>query len=277
SRLKSKKNFPLLKYINNHLKYFKDFKFNYDFIKSKNKIIGIFENEKMYLNNQKIQAISDIEVTNNSLAKIIELDLSNNLISDFKGLEKFPNVKILKLNNNRISNIEELEDNLNIQSLSLRNNTISEFNDLKKFKNLKHLDLSGNVTITEIPEVLNELPAIESVKLWNCNLKKFNKSTEKYFWMNQNYRYFSGYSQRDKEFYETAYERIASSNNKLYKHFVQWVLRMKDLMLGHKFTYRDIQRFENQTLRNAIWSGRVTNDFEKWLFNKSQTKISSFF
>ncbi|GAG75369.1 unnamed protein product, partial [marine sediment metagenome] len=54
--------------------------------------------------------------------------------------------------------------------------------------------------------------------------------------MNQNYRYFSGYSQRDKDFYEAAYERVASSNNKLYKHFVEWVLRMKDLMLGQKFT-----------------------------------------
>lgn len=277
NRLQSRSNFPLLKYINSHLEYFKDFEFNYDFIKCKNKIIGIFKNEKMYLNNQNINSISDIEVTNNNLGNIIELDLSNNLISDFKGLEKFPNVKILKINNNRIISIEELENNPNIHSLSLRNNRISEFKGLKRFMNLKHLDLSGNNNITEIPEVLNELPTIETVKLWNCNLKKFSKSTEKYFWMNQNYRYFSGYSQRDKEFYETAFERIASSNNKLYKHFVQWVLRMKDLMLGHKFTYRDIQRFETETLRNAIWSGRVTHDFEKWLLNKSQTKISSFF
>ena len=277
SKLKSRRNFPLLKYINSHLEYFKGFEFNYDFIKCKNKIIGIFKNEKMYLNNQNINKISDIEVTNNNLGNIAELDLSNNLISDLKGLEKFPNVKILKLNNNRIVGIEELENNVNIHSLYLRNNSISEFTGLKRFKNLKHLDLSGNMNITEIPEVLNELPTIETVKLWNCNLKKFTKSTEKYFWMNQNYRYFSGYSQRDKDFYETAYERVASSNNKLYKHFVEWVLRMKDLMLGQKFTYRDIQRFENETLRNAIWSGRVTNDFEKWLLNKSQMKISSFF
>ena len=49
----------MLKYINSHLEYFKDFEFNYDFIKCKNKIIGIFKNEKMYLNNQNIHAISD--------------------------------------------------------------------------------------------------------------------------------------------------------------------------------------------------------------------------
>jgi hypothetical protein len=277
NRLKSKSNFPLIKYINRHLEYFKDFEFNYDFIKCKNKIIGIFKNEKMYLNNQNINVISDIEVTNNNLDNIVELDLSNNLITDFRGLEKFPNVKILKLNNNRITGIEALENNKNIHSLSLRNNRISEFKGLKRFKNLKYLDLSGNINITEIPEVLNELPAIETVKLWNCNIKKLTKSTEKYFWMNQNYRYFSGCSQRDKEFYETAFERIASSNNKLYKHFVQWVLRMRNLMLNHKFTYRDIQRFENETSRNAVWSGRVTNEFVKWLLDKSQTKITSFF
>jgi len=277
TKLRLKNNFPMFKYINSHLEYFKDFEFDYDFIKCKNKIIGIFKNEKLYLNNQNIHAISDIEVTENNLENIVELDLSNNLIPNFIGIEKFPNVEILKLNNNTITKIEELENSLSIHSLYLRNNRISEFKGLNSFKNLQHLDLSSNINITEIPEVLNELPAIKTVKLWNCNLKKFTKSTEKYFWMNQNYRYFSGYSQRDKEFYETTFERTASSNNKLYKHFVQWVLRMKDLMSRYKFTYRDIKRFENQTLKNAIWSGRVTNDFEKWLLNKCQTKISSFF
>jgi hypothetical protein len=277
NKLKPRSNFPLLKYINRHLEYFKGFDFNYDFIKCKNKIVGIFKNEKMYLNNHNIQTISDIEVTNDNLGGIVELDLSNNLISDFNGLEKFNNVKILKLNDNRITRVEELENNNNIHSLSLRNNRVSDFNGLKTFKNLKYLDLSGNINITEIPEILNELPAIETVKFWNCNIKKFTKSTAKYFWMNQNYRYFSGYSERDKEFYESTLERTASTNNKLLKHFVQWVLRMKDLKLEHKFTYQDIQRFEEETLRHAIWSGRVTNDFEKWIFNKSQTKITSFF
>ncbi|GAG75368.1 unnamed protein product, partial [marine sediment metagenome] len=181
SRLQSRSNFPLLKYINSHLEYFKGFEFNYDFIKCKNKIIGIFKNEKMYLNNQNINKISDIEVTNNNLGNIAELDLSNNLISDLKGLEKFPNVKILKLNNNRIVGIEELENNVNIHSLYLRNNSISEFTGLKRFKNLKHLDLSGNMNITEIPEVLNELPTIETVKLWNCNLKKFTNLQKSIF------------------------------------------------------------------------------------------------
>ncbi len=276
-KLKSKSRFPLIKYINRHLEYFKDFEFKYDFIKCKDKIIGIFKNEKLYLNNQNIQSISDIELTNNNLGDIKELDLSNNLVSDFKGLEKFPNVKILKLNNNRITSIEELEHTTNLHSLSLRNNRISEFKGLKRFTNLNYLDLSGNDNITEIPEVLNELPAIETVKLWNCNIKKFTESTEKYFWMNQNYRYFSGYSRRDKEFYESSFARVASSNNKLYKHFVEWVLRMKNLMLTNKFTYRDIQRFESETTRNAVWSGRVTNYFVKWLLDKNQTKITSFF
>ncbi|MFW9824822.1 MAG: leucine-rich repeat domain-containing protein, partial [Candidatus Thorarchaeota archaeon] len=275
NKLKSNRNFPLLKFINRHLEYLKDKKFDYNFIKYKNKIIGLFNNEKVYLSNQNIHNISDIEVTNHGLRNIRELDLSNNLIDNLRGLEKFPNIQILNLNNNGITEIDDLGEN-KIQSLSLRNNRISQFNGLKSFKNLKFLDLSGNPSLTELPEVLNEIPSLETIKLWNCNITNFSKSTEKFFWANQNYRYFSGFTQRDKDYYETTFERTASSHNKLYKHFVQWMLRMKELMLKHKFSYQDIQRFENETQKNAIWSGRVTKDFVKWLFNKSQTKITFY-
>ena len=40
--------------------------------------------------------------------------------------------------------------------------------------------------------------------------------------------------------------------------------------------YDDIFHFESETLKNAIWSGKTTKDFKKWLENKSQTKITSF-
>ena len=53
---------------------------------------------------------------------------------------------------------------------------------------------------------------------------------------------------------------------------------MRNMMKVHRFTYQDIYRFNEETSRKAIWSGRVTNDFKKWLDNnRYQTKITSFF
>jgi len=278
STLKTRKKFPLIQYINKHLEYFEDFEFDYNFIQYNGRIIGIFRNERIYLNNHNIREITDIVVINDILGEVKELDLSNNKISDLKGVEKFSNIRVLKLNNNKITKIEGFENLKNLEKLFLRNNKITEIKGLKEFTNLKHLDLSGNPTITEIPEVLSELPTLETVKLWNCNINKFSETTEKIFWMNQNYRYFTGYNDDDKEFYENTYSRVASSDNKLYKHFVEWVVKLRNFMESYKFSYQDIYRFKEETSKNAIWSGRVTNDFKKWLDDKKyQTKIISFF
>ena len=276
--LKTRNKFPLIQYLNKHLEYFKNFEFEYNFIKYDGRIIGIFRNEEIYLNNQNIREITDVDVINDKLKYVRELDLSNNQISNLKGIEKFSNIRVLKLNNNKIKKIEGVYGLESLEKLLLRNNQIKEIKNLEKFSNLEHLDLSNNPTITQIPEVLNELPNLETIKLWNCRIDKFSKSTEKIFWNNQNYRYFTGYNENDKEYYESAYRKVASSDNKLYKHFVQWVLKMRNLMNTHRFSYQDIYRFNEETPKKAIWSGRITNDFKKWLDDKKyQTKITSFF
>ncbi len=247
------------------------------FIKYKGKIIGVYSSNKVYLGNQNISDIAKIEVLNGKSEEIEELDLSDNEIIDMKGIEKFSHVRILKINNNQILKLNRLKNLKNLQKLFLRNNMISEMEGLENLVNLKYLDLSENQNISEIPEVLNKLPAIDTVRLWNCNIKKFSESTEKFFWMNQNYRYYTDYTQRDRDYYESKHNRLASSNNKLYKHFVQWVIKMRIQMIKQKFNYHDINRFETETSRKPIWSGKATNDFKKWLCNKSQTKITAFF
>ncbi|MFW9942002.1 MAG: leucine-rich repeat domain-containing protein [Candidatus Thorarchaeota archaeon] len=275
--LKSRNKFPLIQYINKHLEYFKDFEFEYSFIKYNERIIGIFRNERVYLNNQNIQDLKNLSLTNNKFEEIKELDLSDNQIFDLKGIEKFTCVSILRLNNNKLSRIEGTESLKNLEKLFLRNNQIKEIRNIKNFNNLKHLDLSDNPTITEIPEGLHNLPKLETVKLWNCHINKFSKSTEKIFWMNQNYRYFTGFNENDKIFYESTYRRVASSDNKLYKHFVEWVLKMRRFMKLYKFSYQEINSYKEETSKNAIWSGRITKDFKKWLDDKKhQKKIISF-
>ncbi len=275
--LKTRGKFPLIQFLNQHFEYFEGFEFEYDFIKYKGKIIGIYSTNKVYLGNQNISNIAQIEVLNGKSEEIEELDLSDNDIIDLKGIEKFSHVKFLKINNNQILKLYGLENLKNLQKLFLRNNMISEMEDLENLVNLTYLDLSENQNISEIPEVLNKLPALDTVRLWNCNIKKFSESTEKFFWTNQNYRYYTDYTQRDRDYYESKLNRLASSSNKLYKHFVQWVIKMRNLMANQKFNYQDINRFETETSNSAIWSGKATNDFKKWLCDKSQTKITAFF
>ncbi|MFX1279475.1 MAG: leucine-rich repeat domain-containing protein [Promethearchaeota archaeon] len=276
--LKTRNRFPLIQYLNRHMEYFKDFEFEHSFIKYDNRIIGIFKDERVYLNNQNIQSLKKLTVTREKLENVKNLDLSNNQISELDGIERFPHLNVLKLNNNKLVNIDGIGSLKYLEKLFLRNNQLCDITNLNKLYNLKHLDLSHNQTITEIPEVLNKLPNLKTIKLWNCHIEKFSNSTEKYFWMNQNYRYFSGYDENDKNFYESRYNRVTSSDNKLYKHFVEWILKMRNMMTQFKFTYQDVNRFNEETLKNAIWAGRLTNDFKKWLLDKKyQKRITSFF
>ena len=137
--------------------------------------------------------------------------------------------------------------------------------------------MSGNRNITEIPEFLNDLPALKVLKLENCGIKKYSESTSKFFWMEQNYRYYSDYTREDVSYYERTHTRDAASNNQLYKHFITWLFKFKTLMKNHELIYEDLENFERTENKNAIWGGKLTTDFKKWLFNKKQTKITSFF
>ncbi|MHA2472116.1 MAG: leucine-rich repeat domain-containing protein [Promethearchaeota archaeon] len=273
---KNQKRFPLTQFVNQNLHHFKDFDFEFDFIRYKENIVGIFKDEKMYLRNQNITNITDIGGSKGKLDKVKELDLSHNHITNLEGIDKFPNLKLLKLNNNRIKDLEGITNLKKLEGLYLRNNLLTSLSGMRNLLNLKSLDLSGNPNIIEIPEFFNDFSSLTKLKLWNCNIKNFTESTSKFFWMDQNYRYYTGYSQRDKDIYERTHGKPASQNNALYKHFVQWVFKMRRLMLEKGFTLTDIENFNSDTLQKAIWSGTTTLLFRKWLFNKPQKKITDF-
>ena len=114
-------------------------------------------------------------------------------------------------------------------------------------------------------------------KIEQKRIRNYIDSISKFFWNDQNYRYYKGYTQNDKDYYEKTYNKMASSDNGLYKHFVLWVIKMRNMMVKQKFTYQDIEIFERNTLKKAIWSGRSTNAFIKWLEDKTQLKITDFF
>jgi hypothetical protein len=274
---KSKKGFPKVDFINNNIEYF-DLK-EYNLIHYENRIIGIKQNRKISLRNKNISRIDKIKGLEDIYDEVIELDLSENYISDLHGIECFSNVKILNLNNNELENINGLKNLKYIECLSLRKNKIEDLQDIKAFLFLKRIDLSDNFQIEEVPKILSQLPNLEFVKLWNCNIKRFDISVEKYFWGNQNYRYFKGFNQHVFSYYESTHSGSSRSpvDGGLYKDFVRWGLKMKKLQKKYNFTFKDIHKFEETTQNKGIWGGKVTKAFQKWLFDKSQTQITDYF
>ncbi|MCJ7648246.1 MAG: protein phosphatase 1 regulatory subunit 42, partial [Candidatus Lokiarchaeota archaeon] len=274
ANFRNQKDFPLIEFLNNHIEFFKEIDLNsimYD-----KKIIGFLGGTILNLREKGVKHVNDIKLPEDEYLKIEEIDLSNNLINELDGIQKFRNVRRLKLNNNKIYSIDKLNNLEILQHLSLRNNVISNMESKISLPNLESLDLSGNPELKEIPEWLNNLPALNSVNFMNCNLKNFSDSTSRYFWMNQNYRFYSNYTLEDIEYYESHFNRKSKSGHQCYKHFVIWLLKMKELKKLHKIKYKDLCMFEGVTKQKSIWSGRLTNDFLKWMDNKKQKKITDF-
>jgi len=278
-RYKTRKNFSEIEFINENLEYFKIGE--NDFIKYNDKIVGIIqEEERLSLKHKKIEDLNKLKGLTNYYKKIKNLDLSNNLITNLSGIEKFMNVQILNLDNNLIKNVMPLKNLTELERISIKNNNISNIDDIEDLEKLKTINLSGNKQIKEIPKILISLPALEEAKLWNCNIKKFNEATSQIFWNNQNYRFFRGYNHKDIEYYEKTHRAKALSpvDNGLYKKFVEWVIKMRKKMKKYHFSYDEIKTYNlHYPSLNAIWSGRLTNTFKKWLdFKKNQRKITDF-
>ena len=211
---------------------------------------------------------------NYSLTK--ELDLSNNLINHVKGIEKFTNLEKLNLNNNKVSSLEGFENLNNLKVLKLRNNVLSTLEGLGSIRNLRRIDISGNMQVTEIPDFIGEYSTLESIVMSNCNIKKFSKNASRFFWNDQNYRYYSNFSQDEVTYYESHHVDKTGSNGQLYKAFVQWLFKIRPLMKQHDLKYQDLNQYEALMNKKSIWNWKLTSDFLKWLFEKPQTKLSDF-
>ncbi|TXT61412.1 MAG: Leucine-rich repeat domain protein [Promethearchaeota archaeon] len=274
---KAKKEFPRIQFINKNIEFFDEDEF--DFIKYNERIIGLKQGNVVSINNQNIVDIQKIKGLENDLENLIELDLSYNQINSLSGIEAYSNLKVLKLNNNKIEVIRPLKTLKHLEELSLRNNKISFIKDISDLVQLKKLDLSGNLNLTKIPETLNKIPSLKSVKLWNCDIKSVTPSTLRFLWKNQNYRYYTGFSEDSIRYYENTHKCKALSHvdNKVYKAFAKWDIRMKRIMKEFNFTYSELFKFEDEQNSNPIWSGKPTNSFKKWLDDRYQLKITDFF
>ncbi len=252
-QFKSVRSFPMLKFLNKARINFNNLDLR--IISYNTKLIGLITNSKVNLKNKMIEKVEKIKGLIENSDDIIELDLSNNRISEIKGLENLKNLKKIYLKDNYIEKIDGFEG----------------------LNNLELIDLSGNINIEEIPDVLNHLPHLKIVKLTGCKIKKFSESVLRFFWMGQNFRYYTEFTDKDIKYYEKTHTSKASVDGRLYKNFVKWLFKLREIMKNFKFNYKDIEKFEKKTKLNAIWSGKPTRPFLRYLNDRFQKNITNFF
>ena len=253
NKYKSVRSFPILKFLSKAKINF--YNLDLKIITYNDKLIGLLLDSKINLKNKMIEKIEDIKGLEENSEDIKELDLSNN----------------------RINKITKLENLKKLKKLYLKNNYIETIEGIKDLNNLELLDLSGNINIEEIPDFLNNLPHLKTVKLTGCRITKFSKSVSRFFWMGQNFRSYTNYSDKDIKYYEKTHASKASNGGRLYKNFVRWLFKLGEIKKEFRFSYKDVEKFEEQSQIIAVLSGKPSHAFQRYLFNRNQKKITSFF
>ena len=131
--------------------------------------------------------------------------------------------------------------------------------------------------IHEIPEFLENMTSLKMLKLTSCRISEFPSSVFRFFWMGQNYRYYTEYNEQDVEYYEKYHKSKASTNGRLYKNFVKWLFKLRAQMKVYRFSYKDIKNFETKNLGKAIPTGTATKTFLSFLDERYQLRITQFF
>ncbi|MFX0178241.1 MAG: leucine-rich repeat domain-containing protein, partial [Candidatus Hodarchaeota archaeon] len=241
NRYKNNRSFPILKFLNKTQINFENIKVKT--VSYNERLIGVITANKLNLRNKMIDEIKKIKGLDEISREIEEIDLSNNRITEIKDLQRFENLKKINLKNNYIKRIENLET----------------------LKNLELIDLSGNIDIEEIPDSLIELTSLKMIKLTGCRIKKFSDSVSRYFWMGQNFRYYTDYTKDEVNYYEKTHKSKAGNSGRLYKNFVKWLFKVRVIMKEFKFDYSLIKKFEKKTTSPALWAGKPTHAFLKYL------------
>ena len=100
--------------------------------------------ETLYIKNQKEINMSRISELNSSLKY---LELTNNEITEIKGIDKMTRLETVNLGGNLITKIEGLQQLTNLRTLYLNNNNIEDITPLAANTSLLYLNLKGNTKI----------------------------------------------------------------------------------------------------------------------------------
>lgn len=139
---------------------------------------------KRNLQQQGIQASYNdeqytISISNDEMARIRELTLSNSSITNLSGLEKFSNVTSLDLSSNALTDDSNLAilSGLNLNFLDLSSNGISDVSAITNLKNIQTVNLH-NQNVEKVEVVVNSMAA-QGIYQYSCELPQIVKEYAK--------------------------------------------------------------------------------------------------
>ena len=91
----------------------------------------------------KQDALDYCQINNINPDNIIELDLSDNELTDISGIKVFKNLEKLYLLNNKLKDILVLKDLIKLQGLYIRWNNIKDISVINSLINLKELSITN--------------------------------------------------------------------------------------------------------------------------------------
>ncbi len=100
------------------------------------------------------------ELTKADLEKVKGLNLSNNQLTEVKGLEKLTQLTHLYLYDNQLTDVKGLEKLTQLKELYLYGNQLTDVKGLEKLTQLRNLSLRDNLDLTkaQIAELKKALP-----------------------------------------------------------------------------------------------------------------------
>lgn len=131
-------------------------------------------NNELVVREQKLENI-DSRVFEIKQLKV--LDLSQNLLKDFKGnFSGFSCLKTVKINNNFLETAPKgLEELKTLQDLELQGNRLKEFyeKEIFQWKNIQVLDLARNL-LNKVPKLIPNLTTLKSISLAYNQIRDFD-------------------------------------------------------------------------------------------------------
>ena len=155
---------------------------------SSNFLSGLISLEDLDLSNLNLTTIP-AEIA--SLSQLKNLNLSNNLISDFSILNGLTSLQEINISNNKLTGLpSEIASLTSLKSLNASSNSITQINNLQNLQNLEWLSLENN-SLNEIPTGILNLRNLVHLNLGRNQISAgFNSLTSlknlEQLWLNHN-------------------------------------------------------------------------------------------
>lgn len=210
---------------------------------------GLINLENLDLSHFNLNTIPS-EIT--GLSRLKNLNLSNNIISDFSALNGLTSLQEINISDNTLASLpSEITSLTSLKSLNASNNNITQFNNLQNLQNLEWLSIENN-SLTTIPTEISNLKNLVHLNLGRNQISTgFSSLTPlknlEQLWLNHNN--ISGSFPTDLLTLPTLMS-LSLQSNQLTGNIPNSIPEICNLS-NNKFSASEIQVFLNQNPQNT--------------------------